>query len=119
MFFRIVGILWILLGIWWMMRPQRLQRVFVKKARKTRKKIMLVAMVIAIGLFFSAAKYASGILANVLLIFGIIGIVKAILFFTTDLSDKVIDWWLKKPLWVWRVWAGCFTLMGLLFQRVG
>lgn len=118
MFFRIIGILWILLGLWWVMRPQSLKRRFAKKVRKTRRRLLLMVIIIASGLFLSAAKYSHGTLATVLLIIGILGLIKAVFFFTSKSADKIMDWWAERPLWMWRLWAGGFILIGLLFQKI-
>ena len=118
MFFRIIGILWIVLGIWWIMRPQRLKRVFAKKLRKNRRRVLFFVIIILSVIFVSAARYTHGIFANILLIAGILGIIKAFFFLTSKASDRLLDWWLEKPLWFWRIWAGGFVLIGLLLQMV-
>ena len=71
------------------------------------------------GLFLSAAKYAHGLLASVFLIIGILGSIKAVFFFSSKAAEKAIDWWLEKPLWMWRVWAASFIVLGILFQKIG
>lgn len=118
MFFRLIGILWIVLGIWWVMRPQGLKRRFRRKTRRTRRKILFLAIILIAGLFLSAAKYAHGIVANVFLIIGVLGAIKAVFFLTSKAADKAIDWWLEKPLWMWRLWAVCFIIIGILLQKV-
>ncbi|MFC1667497.1 hypothetical protein ACFL0P_06560 [Candidatus Omnitrophota bacterium] len=118
MFFKIISLLWIALGIWWIMRPQGLKRRFTKKVKKTRRKILFLIAIIIAGLFLSAAKYAQGILANVFLIAGILGIIKGLFFLTSKAADKMIDWWAERPLWMWRLWALCFVIIGILFHRI-
>lgn len=118
MFFRLVGLLWIVLGVWWIMRPQALKRRFRKKVKKTRRKILFLIVTSAVGLFLLAARYAHGIIANIFLIMGILGAIKAVFFLTSKAADKAIDWWLEKPLWMWRLWAACFTAIGILFQKI-
>ncbi|MFH1478139.1 MAG: hypothetical protein ABIG92_00005 [Candidatus Omnitrophota bacterium] len=118
MFFRFVGILWMIFGIWWMMKPQRLKRFFTKKVKKARRKMLLAVIILSCVLFFSAAKYAGGALGKAFLVFGLLGIIKAVFFATSKASEKILDWWLDRPLWMWRVWAGCFTLLGLFFQKI-
>ncbi|MBU1853713.1 MAG: hypothetical protein KJ957_06700 [Candidatus Omnitrophica bacterium] len=118
MFFRIIGLLWIILGIWWIMRPQTLRRRFTRKVKKTRRKLLFLIIILVAGLFLSAAKYTHGILANVFLIAGILGIIKAIFFITSKSAERILDWWVEKPLWLWRLWAACFVLIGFLFQKI-
>ncbi len=118
MFFRITGSLWIMLGIWWIMRPNNLKRRFTKKLKRSRRKVLFFAIIVMSSVFFSAARYAQGIVANIFLIIGALTILKAIFFFTSKGAGKAIEWWLKKPLWVWRLWAGGFVLIGLLLQMV-
>lgn len=119
MFFKIVSLLWIALGICWIMRPQSLRRRFTKKVKKTRRKVLFLIALLAGGLFLSAAKYASGLLANVFLIAGVLGVIKGVFFLTSKAADRMLDWWAEKPLWMWRLWAACLVLVGLLFQKVG
>jgi len=118
MFFRIVGILWIALGIWWIMRPQVLKRRFSKKLRKTRRKFLLLIMLLVIGLFFSASRHAHGMLANVFLVMAILGVIKAVFFFTSKAAEKAVDWWTEKPLWMWRLWALGFVIVGFLLHKI-
>ena len=119
MFFKIIGILWICLGIWWVMRPQGLKRRFRKKVKRSRRKLLFLIILLMAGLFLSAAKYAHGLLASVFLIIGILGSIKAVFFFSSKAAEKAIDWWLEKPLWMWRVWAASFIVLGILFQKIG
>ncbi|MDP6686204.1 MAG: hypothetical protein QGI05_04540 [Candidatus Omnitrophota bacterium] len=118
MFFRIVGILWIFAGIWWVMRPQSLKRHFSKMVKKNRRKVLFLVAIFVSGLFFSAAKFAQGILANILLVVALLGIIKAVFILSSKASERMMDWWIDKPLWMWRVWAGGFVLIGLLFQTI-
>ena len=117
MFFKITGLLWICLGIWWVMRPQTLKRRFRRKVKKTRRRMLLFFMFLVVVLFFSAARYANGIIANIFLIMGVFGIIKVAFFLTSKAADRAIDWWLEKPLWMWRLWAVGFILIGILFQK--
>ena len=119
MFFKFVGILWIALGIWWIMRPQVIRRRFSKKVRKTRRKIIFLTALLVAILFFSAAKYAPGALGSIFLIAAVIVVAKTIFFLTSKGAEKIIDWWAEKPLWMWRVLAGCFVLIGILLHRIG
>ena len=118
MFFRITGLLWILLGVWWIMRPQSIRRRFRKKVKKTRRKILFLAILVVAGLFLSAARYAHGMLANVLLIAGILVVIKALFVFSSKAADKTIDWWAERPLWMWRLWAAGIVLIGIIFYRL-
>lgn len=118
MFFRMIGILWIALGIWWIMRPRALKRMFARKIKKTRRKALFLVIIVLSGLFVFAAGYAHGVIANIMLIMGLLGIIKAFFFLTSKAADRLMDWWLDRPLWLWRVWAGGFVLIGLLFQKV-
>jgi len=119
MFFKSVGILWIVLGIWWIMRPQVIRRRFSKKLRKARRKIIFLMAILVATLFFSAAKYAHGAMGNIFLIAAIIVVAKTVFFLTSKGAEKIIDWWAEKPLWMWRVLAGCFVLIGILLHRIG
>ena len=118
MFFKITGLAWIILGVWWIMRPQGIRRRFAKKVKRTRRKILFLAGILVAGLFFSAARYAHGALANIFLIAGILGIIKVVFFLTSKTAERIIDWWAEQPLWVWRLWAGCLVLIGVLFQKI-
>ena len=119
MFFRIIGILWILLGIWWIMKPQIAKRVFIKKVKKSRKKILFLVIILISGLFLSAMKHMDTLIGKILIIMGILGFIKAVFIITSKSADKIIDWWQQQPLWVWRIWAGSFIIIGILFQRLG
>ena len=118
MFFKIIGWLWIILGIWWIMRPQGIKRRFTKMVKRSRRKVLFIAIILFGGFFFAAAKHAQGFIASILLILGVLAVLKAVFFMTSKASDKILDWWLERPLWLWRVWAGCLVLLGILLQRI-
>jgi len=118
MFFKVIGLLWICLGIWWIMRPEGLKRRFRRMIKKGRRKMLFLVVLLIAGLFLSGARYSHGILANILLVAGILGIIKALFILSSKLADKAIDWWLERPLWMWRLWAGGLVLIGILFNRL-
>ncbi|MFH1776042.1 MAG: hypothetical protein ABH952_00545 [Candidatus Omnitrophota bacterium] len=105
-------------GFLWLMRPNTLARRFKKMVRKNRRRLLFSIILMSGGVFATASRYAQGFLAKLLLIFAVITVLKALFFASSKAADKIIDWWLKQPLWVWRMGAAFFMLMGYIFIKI-
>jgi hypothetical protein len=105
-----LGILWILLGLWWILRPQGVKKRLGKQFRRTLRTVLFLVLVASGGLLISASKYLDGMMAAGVVVVGIVAIVKALLFVRSKSSDVVLSWWEERPLWVYRM-AGVGVLL--------
>ena len=102
---RILGVLWIILGLWWLLRPQTLKKRLQRKFSRKLKRVVFGFILVFGFLMIGSALKAPGILSKVIVIIGMILAIKAIMLITGKTSDKVFAWWADKPLYFFRAWA--------------
>jgi len=116
---KIVGWLWIITGVFFMLKPHILRRRLEKKSAKKIKKYLFAIVMAFSAMLLGVAWKSEGILAKVLFVIGIIGVFKAFFFLKAKASEKLIDWISKQPAEIFRVWAAGQIGIGvvMLFLR--
>ena len=84
--------------------------VWVMKVKRT---LFFLTLFLAITLIMASFK-AGGLLPKIVMILGIIGIFKAFFFLKSKAADKIIEWFGKQPLKVFRIWAVSYIVIGLI-----
>ena len=114
MFSYIIGSLFIMLGILFLLYPESLRKRLRKKAlRKIRKYLFAGAITLGILLISTGWKY-DGLLPKILVLAGIIAIFKGVFFLKSRTADKVTEWILKQPVIVLKIFAMFQIGFGLL-----
>jgi threonine/homoserine/homoserine lactone efflux protein len=109
---KIIGIIWILLGILWLAKPDLLRNRLKKKMSRKMRRIVS-GVVIVLGLFLIGGIITSpGLLVKIIGIIGVIVIIKAVLVLTSKTSEKALEWLADRPLFIFRIWAGIVLLAG-------
>jgi hypothetical protein len=107
-----IGTIWILLGVWWAIRPNALKaRLKRKMNRRIRFTVFLFALVFGIMMVGSVFN-APGLLYKVVGIAGLIISIKVIMVLTSRASERVLTWLGERPVMFFRVWAIIFIVMG-------
>ncbi|MFC1548730.1 hypothetical protein ACFL5E_02075 [Candidatus Omnitrophota bacterium] len=118
MFAKILGVIWIILGILWLVKPEmlrnRLQRKMTRKMRRTVFVFLLVFSFLIIGSVFKVP----GILAKIIAVIGIVMAIRAIMLITSKTSEKVFEWWAGRPVLFFRIWGGFVLATGLMLMFV-
>jgi len=111
---KIIGTLWIILGLLWSIKPHILKnRLKRKMARKIKWIILAFVLVFGFTLLGSIIT-AQEIFLKVIGLIGLIIVIKGIFLLSTKTSDKIIEWMEGKPLIAFRIW-GLFILgMGVM-----
>ncbi|NQT23228.1 MAG: hypothetical protein HQ579_07340 [Candidatus Omnitrophica bacterium] len=114
MFSKIVGIIWIILGGLWALKPQILKNRLKKKM--TRKiKWIVYGFIIVFGLILLGSVIkAPGAVAKIAGFIGIIIAIRVMVLLTTKTSEKAINWWAEKPLIVFRIWGLVIFVIGVM-----
>ena len=116
---KLLGWVWIILGVIFLIKPQMLRNRLQKKGiRKIRKYLFAGALALS-SMILSIAWNAEGILAKIVFVFGLVGIFKSMFFLKEKTSQKLIEWIAKQPIKFFSVWAIaqiCFGMM-LLFLK--
>jgi len=100
-------------------RPQMPKRWIEKKAFRKIRWILIIATFTISALLIKVGWNNPGVLAKILVVFGIMGVIKAFLFLTNKTADKLLEFSNKIPIRFYRI-GGCFhILIGIviLFQR--
>ncbi|UCH12065.1 MAG: hypothetical protein JSW18_04415 [Candidatus Omnitrophota bacterium] len=114
MFIKIVGYIWLGMGIILLIRPQVLKKRLLKKGlRRLRKLFALLALVLG-GLLISIGFKFQGILPKILVILGILGIIKGFLLLNSKSSDALFNWAAELPLTYFRIGACCQIAIGII-----
>lgn len=114
MFSYIVGSLFIMLGILFLLYPEGLRRRLRKKAlRRIRRYFFAGAIFLGVLLISTGWKY-EGILPKILVLAGIITILKGVFFLKSRVADKVTEWILGQPVLFFKIFAACQIALGLL-----
>jgi len=114
MFTRILGIIWLLPGIWWLIRPERLKVRMQKKMTRRMRRVVFGA-VITVGLLMSGSAFrVPGILPKIISLLGMVIAIKAIMLVTSKTSERVFEWWGERPIVFFRIWALFLVLTGVV-----
>jgi len=116
---KIVGYIWIILGIIWILRPgafrERLRR---KASRKLRRVFYGALFIFGIAIAGSLLRI-NGFLPRVMGILGILLIFKSLFLYFSRASDKLWEWWGRQPLPVFRLQALGVIIIGALLVALG
>ena len=115
---KILGFIWIILGILWLIKPEtlknRLKRKITRKMRWT-----IYGFLIAFGILMVASVIkAPGLLPKIVGIIGLILVIKGILLILSKASEKLWEWWARQPLAVFRLQAICIIAIGIMLVLI-
>lgn len=115
---KILGFIWIILGILWFAKPEvlknRLKRKINRKIRWTIYGFLILFGILMIG---SVIK-APGLLPKIVGIVGLILVIKGIFLLLSKASEKLWKWWADRPLSVFRLQALCIIAIGIILILV-
>ena len=111
---KILGTIWIILGLLWLIRPQILQnRLKRKMDRRFRWTVYFALLAFGILMAGSVIKLP-GFLAKIVGIIGIIIAIKGILLMTSKASGKMLEWCAGQPIIIFRAVALVFLVVGIM-----
>ncbi len=115
---KILGIIWIVLGLLWIARPRILKNRLQKKMDRKLRRVVFGFVLVFGFLMIGSVITAEGLLPKIIGLIGIIITIKAILLFTSKASEKIINWLAGKPLIFFRIWAVFILAIGLALMFV-
>ena len=114
MFSYILGFLFIILGVLFLLFPESLRKRLRKKAlRKIRRYLFAGGIALGIVLISAGWQY-EGLFPKIFVLIGIIAIFKGVFFIKSKSADKVTEWILKQPVVFFKIFAACQIILGLL-----
>lgn len=114
MLVKILGWFWISMGILFLLKPELLRKRLQKKGFKKFKKYLISLILVLSGLLIAAAWKAEGLLAKVVMVFGIMGIFKAFFFLKAKGAEKLVEWFADKPPILFRLGATFHIALGII-----
>ncbi|MGB2630502.1 MAG: hypothetical protein WBD24_02035 [Candidatus Omnitrophota bacterium] len=111
---KLLGIIWILLGILWLVDPQRLKTRLQGKMNRKMKRVVF-GFILVFGLLMIGSVFrTSGILPKIIGIAGMVLVIKGIILITSKTSDKIFEWLGSRSLKYFRIWALVLLALGLM-----
>lgn len=114
MFAKILGYLWIILGIIFLIKPHLLRNRLQKKGIKKIRKFLFAGALALSSMILSIAWQSEGILGKIVFVFGLVGIFKSMFFLKEKTSQKLIEWLSKQPLKFFSIWAAAQIGFGVM-----
>ena len=111
---KILGAIWILLGVFWLIKPEIL-RERLKRKMNRRIKWIIYGFVLAFGfLMMMSAFKTHGLLAKIIGIASMVIAIKVIMLITSKASEKMFEWWGGRSLKFFRIWALIIIGLGVM-----
>jgi len=111
---QIIGSIWIILGIVWLIKPEGLKNRLKRKMGRRAKKVIYVAVLMLALSMIGSAFSAPSVLFKIIAIIGMVMAIRVIIMITSKTSEKIFDWWADRPTIIFRVWALIFLAVGVL-----
>lgn len=111
---KVLGIITVMAGILWLLKPETLRNRLKKKTNR-RLKLVVFGFIITFGfLIIVSVIKTPGLLPKIIGIAGMIVAIKGILLIASKASEKALDWLGDKPLLFFRIWALCILIIGIM-----
>ena len=107
MLIKLLGVLWIILALTLLINPQAFRAWIIKN--KDNKSLIFLPLTIGAIFIFIGISF-EGVLAKIILVFGILGIVKTVILLNRDFYNKLVNWTVEMPVSLFRIGA-CFHLI--------
>ncbi len=117
MFLNIIGWLWIIFGVLFLVWPQLLQKRLGKKSYKTIRKALFLITLLLAGSLISVFFKLKGTLPKIMVFIGVIGVFKAFFLLKTKASDRLIDFFSRQPLIVFRCGGIAYIVIGIIILK--
>lgn len=112
MLLKILGWIWLISGIFFLLKPQRFRDKLQKtSAKKLKRFFFWLALTLSI-LLITAVWNVHGTVATILKILGVIGLFKAAFFLKAKAADAVLEWYVSRPVKFFRFSAIGLIVMG-------
>lgn len=108
----ILGTIWVILGLWWIIRPQALKRRMQRKMNRKIRWIVFGFMIVLGFMMVGSVIRAEGLLAKIVGVAGLAISIKAIMFITSKTSGKMLEWLGERSLKFFRIWAAAILAIG-------
>lgn len=111
---KIIGWVWVIIGILFLIKPNFLKAKLQKKGIKKIKKL-LFGIAIVFGIFLIAASgKIQGFVSIIIMILGIIAIIKGVILLKAKFAEELLDWVSRQPILFFRIIALVYIAIGVV-----
>lgn len=111
---KIIGWVWVIIGILFLIKPNFLKAKLQKKGIKKIKKL-LFGIAIVFGIFLIAASgKIQGFVSIIIMILGIIAIIKGVILLKAKFAEELLDWVSRQPILFFRIIALVYITIGVV-----
>jgi len=118
MLLALLGWFWIITGIIFLFKPEKLRNLLQKKSVKKLKRTFFWLALILSLLLIKSVWGIPGLLAKIILIAGMIGIFKAVFFLKGQTSEALIEWYIHQPIKFFRTGAIIQIIFGAILLSI-
>ncbi len=111
---RIIGWLWIILGVISLIKPEFLKRRFQKKGLKKFRRIFFAIAFILGAYLISISWKIPGLLSKIVMLIGIVIVFKGLFLLKAKTTEKIVDWLSRQPLTYFRVGGLLYLIFGII-----
>lgn len=115
MLLTVIGWVFVLLGLFFLIRPGFLRNRLRKKGIKRIRRLIIAATLFLAITLATAGSGLGGIYYKLLILVGLILIIKSVLLLNRKTSEALTGWFSLRPLWVFRGIALIYLVSGLFF----
>ena len=118
MLLKILGWIWLVCGVFFLIKPQWLQDTLKKKSiKKTRKYFAGLALFFGI-LLIRATWGIDHVLARIVMVLGVIGIFKSYFLMKAKTAEQLINWFTAQSTNFFRAWAVGLIVFGAVLLTI-
>ena len=118
MLLKILGWMWIAGGVLFLWKPEWLRQKLKKKSLKSVRGVLFGFIMFVSILFIKGAWGVPGLLAKIVIVFGVIGVFKAFFMLKSKAAEILINWFVRQPVGFFRFAAAAQIVIGIILINV-
>ena len=115
---KVLGLIWIILGLLWLFKPEILKSRLEKKMNRRMRRVVYGFIRVFGFLMIGSVFKTPGLVPKIIGIVGMIIVIKVIMLITSRTSEKIFDWWGERSLNFFRILALCILAIGIMMMFV-
>ena len=114
----ILGWFWVVTGVIFLIWPNFLKKRLQKKSYKIIRRYLFVVGIFLSVMLISVGLKATGAISKIILVIGLIALIKAVFLVKAKAAEKLVEFFIKQSLIMFRFWALVQIAIGVLILFV-
>ena len=110
----ILGWFWVVTGVIFLIWPNFLKKRLQKKSYKIIRRYLFVVGIFLSVMLISVGLKATGAISKIILVIGLIALIRAVFLVKAKAAQKLVEFFLKQSLIMFRFWALVQIVIGVL-----